>query len=126
MLSAHALNFGLILFSLALDKVQYAMMAKKQDEIKLNQGKQSFVIRILFPQDMGHISFKTSLYLFYFFILLVSVVLQSSDFINASENFEDYIFTVEYGVMFLLAADMFIKHLVKDSQHVLEKTEDAG
>ena len=119
MLQAHIFNFVLIIISLLLDKIQYNMMIKRQNDTKLKQDKQSFIKRTLLSPNIGHISFKTSLYLFYFFVLIVSVVLQSSDFIDATDNLQNYIFTVEYGIMFLIAADMFIKHLVKDSQHIL-------
>ena len=118
MLTAHILNFLLIVVTLLADKIEHNMMLKKKS--KSNQNKIVSIIRTVLSPRMGHISFKTSLYLFYFFTLILSVALRLDNFIEVTDNFRDYIFTLEYGVMFLIAADMFIKHLIIDSKYIRE------
>lgn len=115
-LFAHALNFLLIVTSLLADKAEQHFMLRRKN--KTRQNKFTSVLRALFSPRVGRISFKTSLYLFYFCILILSVVLRVDDVIDVTENFQNYILTLEYGVMFLLAVDMFIKHLIIDSKHI--------
>ena len=123
-LTAHVINFLLIIVTLLADKIEQKMMLKRKNNSK--QNKFTLVLRSVLSPRIGNISFKTSLYLFYFATLIMSVVLRVDNVVKVTEYFRIYVFTLEYGVMFLIAADMFIKHLVIDSKHIRDMNNDSA
>jgi len=112
-LAAHVINFSLIIFMLVMDKVEQNMMHKRKITSKKN--KFAKILRVAF---LGHISYKTAIYLFYIFILLLSVALKANIPIGFTDNFQSYIFVLDYGILFLIAVDVFIKHLKIDIMRV--------
>ena len=107
-LIAYVVNFTIILGILLEDKITQKLMKKRK-----TKDKSSLILSAL-----TGMSFKTSLYLFYFCTLIVSVILRTNPDIVVTESFREYVFTLEYGVLFLVAADMFIKQLLKDSKRI--------
>ena len=115
-LAAHIANFVIISFYLVTDKITQKLMPKKKGKKTGNWAAR--VLYELISPRFGRISFKTSLYLFYFCTLIVSVVIRTEVSINITYSFQSYIFIMEYGVLFLVAADMFIKQLVVDGKNI--------
>ena len=110
LMAVTVLNFALIVFFLVLEKVENSLVFKlKASEQK---SKPSFYKKILIAY-LGGISFKTALYLFYIFILVCSGInaVEPGFF---GEVFKDYLLTVEYGILVLVAADSFLNQLFKD------------
>ncbi|MCL1924386.1 MAG: hypothetical protein FWF50_02250 [Defluviitaleaceae bacterium] len=63
------------------------------------------------------VSFKTTLYLFYAFVLIVSrVSLLEPELINP--DFRSFVLSIEYTLVLLVAYDKFFEHLTKDDQRL--------
>ena len=110
LIAVTVLNFALIIFFLVLEKVEnyFVIKIKAREQKK----KPSVFTKILIAY-LGGISFKTALYLFYIFILVCSGInAVEPDFFG--EVFKDYLLTVEYGILVLVAADSFLSQLFKD------------
>jgi len=106
------LNFAVILFWLVFETVEIRIGNKLKVKYENNEKKPGIFVRILIGY-FGDISFKTSLYLFYVFIL-VCVAIAAVQPGYFSESFEQYLISVEYGILVLVAADNFINHFLKD------------
>jgi len=63
------------------------------------------------------VSFKTTLYLFYAFILIVSRVSLLEPGIIDPE-FQRFVLSIEYTLVLLVAYDKFFEHLTKDDQRL--------
>ncbi|MCL2387792.1 MAG: hypothetical protein FWC89_09640 [Defluviitaleaceae bacterium] len=63
------------------------------------------------------VSFKTTLYLFYTFVLIVSrVSLISPELLD--DSLRGFVSSIEYCLILLVAFDKFIEHLLKDDKRV--------
>jgi len=78
-----------------------------------NNKKPNIFIGILIKYLGGDVSFKTALYLFYIFILVCSAINSVMPYFF-NEEFADYLLTVEYGILVLVAADTFLNQFYKD------------
>ena len=106
------LNFAVIVFWLVFEVVEIRIGKKLKAKYENNEKKPGIFIRILLGY-FGDISFKTSLYLFYVYIL-VCVAIAAVQPGYFSESFEQYLLSVEYGILVLVAADNFITHFLND------------
>ena len=78
------------------------------------------IIRTFLLPKVGLVSVKSGLYLFYIFVLIQAKVLQLDTPFFISDSFGQYIVTMEYGLVLLVAADMFIKQLGTDHRRIQE------
>ena len=107
-------NAGFIVFFVIWEKVEIYISDKIQARYA---GKENgFVLRLLLRMLDSYakgVSFKSALYLFYFVILIfASIHAASPEFFT--EDFGDYLFSVQYGILLLVAADTFFKQLSID------------
>jgi len=106
------LNFAVIVFWLVFEIVEIRFGNRLKAKYENNEKKPGIFVRILIAY-FGDISFKTSLYLFYVYIL-VCVAIAAVQPGYFSEGFEQYLISVEYGILVLVAADNFFNHFLKD------------
>jgi len=68
------------------------------------------------------VSFKASLYLFYMFALTASRLMLLLDMggAGATYSFRNYLLSIEYGLILLVAADKFIDQFIKDKKQMKE------
>ncbi|MCL2365231.1 MAG: hypothetical protein FWC71_11285 [Defluviitaleaceae bacterium] len=66
------------------------------------------------------VSFKASLYLFYIFALVTSrlMLLLDDGQMVAAYSFQNYLLSIEYGLILLVAADKFIDQFAKDKKQM--------
>ena len=71
------------------------------------------------------VSFKASLYLFYLFALTASRLMLLLDIgeIETAYSFRNYLLSIEYGLILLVAADKFIDQFIKDKKQMRELAE---
>jgi len=109
-------NLALITIVLLIDRL-YLFKLKKNAEKRKSAGKKSKVLHF--------VSFKASLYLFYLFALTTSRLMLLLDFgeIEADYSFRNYLLSIEYGLILLVAADKFIDQFIKDKKQMKELAE---
>ena len=112
-LTATIINFAAILFALIEEKIELYFYKKK----KAKEVERTILSRFIDFWMYGA-SLKSALYLYYIGILICTAFLAAEpDFPYLSE-FKGYFQSVEYGILILVAADVFIDRLSKD---VIEK-----
>jgi len=118
LLFVYLVNLALIVLFLALDEAALKMWdsemiverLKKEKDIK----KGYRYIQLYFD---AFISFKTVLYLFYIFILIVAQII---DFYPTllNENLKSFIFANNYSILLLIAADQLVGQFSKDRARI--------
>ena len=109
-------NLVLITLVLLVDR-QYLSKLKKNAEKRKAANRKSKVLHF--------VSFKASLYLFYMFALTTSRLMLLLDFgeIEVDYSFRNYLLSIEYGLILLVAADKFIDQFIKDKKQMRELAE---
>jgi len=112
-------NLALITLVLLIDRLYLAKLEKKAENKKATARK---------SKVLHFVSFKASLYLFYFFALAASRLMLLLDIgeIDVAYSFRNYLLSIEYGLILLVAADKFIDQFIKDKKQMkklAEKTE---
>jgi len=113
-------NLAMIILVLLIDRIYLAKLKKKANKRK-SENKRAKVLHF--------VSFKASLYLFYMFALIASRLLLILDFSELSReverlySFQDYILSIEYGLILLVAVDKFIDQFIKDKKQTMEIAE---
>ena len=112
MLHAYLANIVAIIAALIVDKIVSNYLAEKYF---VPNKKRGLLGRFLFYDNM--ISVKTTLYLFYTFILIASrVSIMQPELI--SETFRGFVLSIEYCLILVVAFDKFIEHLAKDVKRI--------
>ena len=106
-------NLALIIFALVTDNYMFkiydtAMQSKKYVE----EFRKSRFLR--FQLD-SYVSFKTTLYLFYIFILFFSQIINSSPAL-LNQDFLNFVSANEYGILLLIAVDLLTGQFKKDRE----------
>jgi len=115
-LVAYIYNIFFIIAMLLMDMLANHYLSK-EDFVEANHSKlHNFFSKLLFFSHF--VSFKTSLYLFYVVMLVVSrISILETDIINP--YLRTFIYSVEYGVLLLVPLDKFIDLLIRDDKRVL-------
>jgi len=110
-------NLALITLVLFVDRVYLAKLKRRADKRKEASVRASIKVRAL-----HFVSFKASLYLFYMFALTVSRLMLLLDIgeVVADYSFRNYLLSIEYGLILLVAADKFIDQFIKDKKQMKE------
>jgi len=103
-------NAGFIVFFVLLEKAEIAIARKIK--AKYADREPGLLMRLLDSYISG-VSFKSALYLFYFVILVFAAIHAASPDVF-SDEFGDYLQSVQYGILLLVAADTFFKQLSLD------------
>ena len=116
-LIAYAYNIALVVVMLVLDKLaSYYMEDCGADFFSKKHGRaRKFFARALFA--MHFVSFKTSLYLFYIVMLVVSRV-SLLQYGIISPYLYTFIRSVEYGVLLLIPLDKFMDLVTMDDRRI--------
>jgi len=109
-LVASLLNAGYIVLFIVLEKIEIYICKKIKAR---NTGREPGLILKMYYSYMSGVSLKTALYLFYFVILVHATIHMASPGVF-SDEFGDYLQSVQYGILLLLAADTFVAQLHKD------------
>ncbi|MCL2854324.1 MAG: hypothetical protein FWE21_01740 [Defluviitaleaceae bacterium] len=112
MLHAYIWNVVFIFGFLLLDKLANSYLLSK--EITIN--KKNYFIAGL-AHSLSFISFKTTLYLFYAFVLIISRVSLLEPYLF-DPLFRSFVLSIEYCLIFLVALDKFMEHLSKDDRRI--------
>ncbi|MCL2157352.1 MAG: hypothetical protein FWH54_04970 [Methanobrevibacter sp.] len=107
-------NIALIIIGLALDEYNLKMLQSKNLVMQIKKDNDSLKNYRLIQWIMNNfVSFKTILYVFYVFILMVS---QITDFNPTliSGDLEIFIFTNRYSILLLIGFDRLIKQFSND------------
>ncbi|MCL2527091.1 MAG: hypothetical protein FWE42_01635 [Defluviitaleaceae bacterium] len=109
-------NLVLITFVLLIDRQYIAKLKRKAEKRKAADIK---------SKVLHFVSFKASLYLFYLFALTSSrlLLLTGAGEIVADYSFRNYLLSIEYGLILLVAADKFIDQFIKDKKLMKELAE---
>jgi len=111
-LYAYALNVLFIVLFLLVDKHTYAALLSED----LVNTKKSWATSMLL-WSANFVSFKTMLYMFYTFVLIVSRVSMIEPNLF-SERMMGFVLSIEYCLILLVAFDKFIEHLAKDDRRI--------
>jgi len=116
MFDAYINNIISILVMLALDKLKNYYLAKRCVVTKRNR---LFAMFVFFDSI---VSIKTTLYLFYIFVIVASrVSIMQPDLIN--ETFRGFVLSIEYCLILVIAFDKLMEHITKDMKRIREISE---
>jgi len=113
-LAATIINIGVIFFFVCLEKVEHYVIAKLR--IMAEKQKLNLLKRIFKKYYQGP-SVKSSLYLFYIVVLVVTALLAADPNFPIPFGSNEYFASVRYGLLILIAADKFMEQLFKDIVH---------
>ena len=112
MLYAYLWNIGFITIGLVLDKITNDVLLSKG--LVITKRNYFFV---MLAHMLSFISFKTTLYFFYTFVLIVSrVSILAPNLV--SDDFRNFVLSIEYCLILVVVADKFIEHLKSDDQKI--------
>jgi len=109
-LTASLINAGYIVVFIFLEKIEIFIYKKVKAR---NADKPPGLFLRLYYSYMTGASLKSALYLFYFVVLIIATVDTASPEMY-SQEYSDYLQSVQYGILLLLAADTFVTQLSKD------------
>jgi len=115
-------NLALIIMALVMDEGTLKMLRSKELVMSIKKEKQKDIelaLRLLKFLFDGFVSFKTVLYTFYVFILIVSQII---DFYPSLINpaLENFIHANSYSILLLIAFDQIIGQFSKDRGRIKE------
>lgn len=118
LLYGYLANLGFIILGLAIDVyILHSYESPKFIEKAKAEKNRELAYRLISLQLNSFISFKTSLYLFYILVLIVSQVISfNPDFSNT--NIENFVRAVDYSVILLLAYDELRGQFSKDKSRI--------
>ena len=110
--TAYAINLFFIVVILLVDKYIHVKMDRKEFLVADRGRLRNISAKVLFYCHF--VSFKTGLYLFYLFMLVVSR-LSTLEPGMIDPDLRTFILSVEYGILLLLPLDKFLELLMKDN-----------
>jgi len=112
LLYAYLWNIAFIVVLLVFDKLANDALLSKEFAV----NSRNYLIAMV-VHSASLISFKTTLYLFYTFVLIVSRVsiLEPS---LISSDLQNFVLPIEYCLILLVVFDKFIEHLMKDDKRI--------
>jgi len=111
-LHAYLINLFVIIVMLTADKLINNYLLTKY----IPRRRNGFFTRFLYWESL--VAFKTTLYLFYIFTLIISGVLTLEPQLMFSETFYGFVLSIEYGLILVVVFDKFIDHLTKDVKRI--------
>lgn len=124
LLYAYLGSLALIIIGLALDNtLKYLTSEKAIIEIKRlpEKDREKNYLLIQWIMD-SFVSFKTVLFVFYFFILVVSQIINIAPTL-LGEDISNFILANSYGIVLLIAFDRIIAQFSKDRKETKKKLE---
>jgi hypothetical protein len=112
MLAAYLWNIAFIIAFLIADKAANDLLLSDEVVITRKNYFLTIVIHVL-----SFISFKTTLYFFYSFVLIVSRISLLEPGLISGE-FRDFVLALEYCLILVVVFDKFIEYLLKDNKRI--------
>ncbi|MDH2413809.1 hypothetical protein [Nocardioides sp. CER19] len=112
LLAATMVNLATIFFWLLAGKLEAAYGTRLYVWSKRN-GSPTTLTRVI-RWWMSSASIKTSLYLFYIVVLFCAAILAADPGFPRLSEHADYLITVRYGLLVLVAGDKFFEQIAKD------------
>ena len=110
-------NLALIIIAIVSDNLAFKVYdSAMQTDKHVEEFKKSRFLR--FQLD-SYISFKTTLYMFYIFILFFSQIINANP-ILLNQDLLNFISANEYGILLLIAVDLLIGQFKKDREKSTE------
>ena len=113
LLYAYLWNFALIILAVLFDKCAVKLLQSDEIIMRLKEKYGAEKSRNIIAG--GALSFKTLIYLFYLFILIVSQIIEFNPAL-IGENLINFVLSNNYSILFLLAFDAFIGQFSKDRE----------
>ena len=112
MLYAYLWNMAFIIAMLILDKIIHSKMQSR--DFLITKKSRLFW---LWMHVENFVSFKSTIYLFYIFILVISRVSTINPKL-ISADFRNFVLSIEYGLVLVVAFDKLTEHIFKDIKRV--------
>ena len=112
LLAASIYNIVFIFVLLTMDKVEtylWKKVRKKKNTIPEKPSTFKKIKGVLFLD----VPFKTGLYFFYIFLLVCSAIVTAEPDFPVISNFSNYLKSVYYGLLVLMATDKFLELVLK-------------
>jgi hypothetical protein len=126
-LLAYLWNFALIFCALLLDaytlKMVYKDKVKRMEYVDLLIAKGYGAKKVYGMLTGGFLSFKTIIYLFYLFVLIISQIIDFNPTL-ITENIANFILANNYSILFLVAFDMLINQFKNDKERMDRISEE--
>jgi len=116
MLAAYLWNIAFIIVFLVFDKIANDILLSDEMVITKNNYFVTALIHIA-----SFISFKTTLYFFYSFVLIISriSILEPN---LVPEDFRNFVLALEYCLILVVVFDKFIEYLLKNNKRIKKIT----
>ena len=109
MMTSTIFNFAIIIIVLIYEQIERYFYFKK----KIKEQKRTIFSRFLDFWMYGA-SAKTALYLFYIYVLMCTAILAANPEFFYLADLSGVFQSAEYGILILLAGDVFLERLLKD------------
>ncbi|MDR2889193.1 MAG: hypothetical protein LBV33_05060 [Lachnospiraceae bacterium] len=128
LLGAYFINIGLIIFGLVMDEliVRKFFTPKKiisdYEKTKTEKEKRFYRLQTRFMTH-NFVSFKSSLYLFYILVLILSQVINFDPSL-VGQDMANFIQTTDYSIILLVGLDDFGGQFFRDRERMKQCTEE--
>jgi len=109
---SYLLNIGYIFILLLIDMILYTKMESKEFTITKENYK-----RYRYAYIDSYVSSKTTVYLFYIFVLIAGQ-LHYFNPASLSGEFGSYLESIKYCLVIVMALDKLIEHILKDVKRI--------
>jgi len=109
---SYLLNIGYIFMLLVIDTILYKKMESKELVITKENYK-----RYRYAYIDSYVSSKTTVYLFYIFVLIAGQLHYFNPALLSGE-FGDYLESIKYCLVIVMALDKLIEHILKDVKRI--------
>jgi steroid 5-alpha reductase family enzyme len=116
LLYAYILNIIFILVCLVADRMAFALLKRKKATLS-RRGFRALLRRIFFTK-YNMASFKSALYIFHVFTMILSQALIFNAPFEVSGSFHNYLHAIEPGLLLLVIFDIFIEQIASDDKQI--------
>jgi len=109
---SYLLNIGYIFMLLVIDTILYKKMESKELVITKENYK-----KYRYAYIDSYVSSKTTVYLFYIFVLIAGQLHYFNPVLLSGE-FGDYLESIKYCLVIVMALDKLIEHILKDVKRI--------
>ena len=118
--AASLLNSLAIIFFLILEKVEKYYSKRYKEKLKKEEKKLSKFGVVYHSGE--HMAMKSALYLFYIGLLVCVAIVEVKPDFPVLRDMTEYFQSVQYGILLLIATDIFLQQMLKDENKEYNKT----
>jgi len=117
-LTATIWNMSIIMAFVIIDKLEMYAFSRLADKLHDRDKKRNVFLRVAFGYLVGP-SAKSSLYFLYVVIIICSAIIAADaymfeDIMVIQHPFSEYLQSMRYGLLLLVAADKFLDQIIRD------------